>query len=42
MPTQQGIDFIEHKKYINDVISNLKKYRNNVEKREYLSDYDYA
>ena len=38
----KGINFIEHRKYIEEYRMNLERYKDNVELREYLENADYA
>ena len=38
----KGIDYIEHKKYIEDYCMKLEKYKDSVELDEYLENADYA
>lgn len=38
----KGINFIEHRKYIEEYRMNLERYKANVELREYLENADYA
>ena len=37
-----GIDYLEHKQYIDDYCRDIEKYKDNVELREYLENADYA
>ena len=38
----KGIDYIDHRKYIEDYRMDLEKYKEKVELREYLENADYA
>ena len=38
----KGIDYIDHRKYIEEYRINLEKYKEEVELREYLENADYA
>ncbi len=38
----KGIDYLEHRQYIDDYCRNIEKYKDNVELREYLENADYA
>lgn len=38
----KGIDYLEHRQYIDDYCRNIEKYKENVELREYLENADYA
>ena len=38
----KGINFIEHRKYIEEYRMNLERYKDNVELREYIENADYA
>lgn len=38
----KGIDYIEHKKYLEDMRRSLEKYKEAVELREYIEDADYT
>ena len=37
-----GIDFLEHKKYLEDYCRRLVKYKKQVELQEYLENEDYS
>lgn len=37
-----GIDYLEHKQYLKEWISDKKKYKQRVLKREYMENFDYA
>ena len=38
----KGIDYIEHRKYLEELCMKYEKYKEEVELREYIEDADYA
>ena len=38
----EGVDFIEHRKYIEEYCRKLEKYKDSVELEEYLENIDYS
>ncbi len=38
----KGVDYLEHRQYIDDYCRDIEKYKENVELREYLENADYA
>ncbi len=38
----KGVDYIEHRNYLEEMCRSLEKYKKNVELREYIEQADYA